>query len=79
MLSSARSGYRYPSGKDHGTRGSPGNDGAKKGDGRKRYLLVETTDLLRRALVHAAQLSEAATAPWLLALVSATCTRLQRM
>ena len=35
-----------------------GYDGAKKVKGRKRHLLVDTQDLVRKALVHSAKLMD---------------------
>ncbi|MCC7024838.1 MAG: transposase [Thermomicrobiales bacterium] len=40
------------------TRGPRGDDGAKKLNGRKRHLLVDTLGLLLRAVVHPADISD---------------------
>jgi putative transposase len=53
--------------------GVHGYDGAKKLNGRKRHLLVETRGRLLRVLVHPADLRDAAMAPWLLAAAHAAC------
>jgi putative transposase len=59
--------------------GAHGYDGAKKLNGRKRHLLVDTTGLLLRVLEHPAYLGEADMASWLFAAASETCTRLQHI
>ena len=43
---------RQPVGQDHGKRGPRGYDGAKKLNGRKRHLLVDTSGLVLNAVVH---------------------------
>jgi putative transposase len=59
--------------------GPHGYDGAKKLNGRKRHLLVDTTGLLLRVLVHPADLRDADMAPWLLAAAYESCERLQHI
>jgi putative transposase len=60
-------------------KGAHGDDGAKKLNGRKRHLLVETTGLLLRVLVHPADLRDADKAPWLLAATYEVCDRPQHI
>jgi hypothetical protein len=48
---------RGATGQHHRKRGAHGYDGAKQRNGRKRHLLVETTGLLWRVLVHPADLT----------------------
>nr|MDQ3831846.1 transposase [Candidatus Tectomicrobia bacterium] len=48
-------------------------------NGRKRHLLVETTGLVRRVRVHAADLRDADMAPWLLAAAYEAFERLQHI
>src|ERR687893_1332425 len=59
--------------------GGHGYDGAKKVNGRKRHLLVDTTGLLLRVLVHPADLRDADMAPWLLVAAYAAFDRLQHI
>jgi putative transposase len=47
-----------PVGQDDGKRGPRGYDGAKKLNGRKRHLLVDTTGLLLKAVVHPANIPD---------------------
>jgi putative transposase len=58
-------------------KGAHGYDGAKKRNGRKRHLLVGTTGLLVRVLVHPADLRDTDIAPWPLATTYEACDRLQ--
>jgi transposase len=60
-------------------KGGHGDDGATKLHGRKRHLLVETTGLLLRVLVHPADLRDADMAPWLFAAAYAAFDRLQHI
>jgi putative transposase len=53
------------SAKTTSTWGIHGYDGAKKIGGRKRHILVDTTSLLLRDLVHAADIKDPAAAPYL--------------
>src|ERR671925_240106 len=48
--------HRCANGQNHRKRGAHGYDGAKKLNGRKRLLLVDTAGLLVRVLVHPADL-----------------------
>jgi hypothetical protein len=49
-----RGHLRQPVGEDHRKRGTRGYDGAKKVNGRKRHLLVDTGGLVMKAKVHPA-------------------------
>jgi putative transposase len=57
--------HRLAIGEDDRKRGIHGYDGAKKIGGRKRHILVDTTGLLLRAIVHAADIKDPASAPLL--------------
>jgi putative transposase len=60
-------------------KGVHGDDGAKKLNGRKRHLLVDTTGLMLCVLVHPANLRDADMAPWLLAAAYAAFDQLQHI
>src|ERR1700674_2705151 len=50
--------HRQSIGEDDGKRGAHGYDGGKKVNGRKRHLLVDTSGLVLRAVVHPANISD---------------------
>ena len=50
--------HRLPIGENHGKRGPRGYDAGKKVKGRKRHLLVDTTGLLLKVVVHAADIQD---------------------
>lgn len=65
--------------KTTGGGGVRGYDGAKKVNGRKRHLLVETQGLVLRAKVHSAALQDRAAVPLLLAGAQAPFPRLEHL
>src|ERR687883_81943 len=67
--------HRGASGQTHRPREAHGDDGGTKLHGRTRPLLVETTDLFWRVLVHRADRRDADMAPWLFATAYETCER----
>ncbi len=50
--------HRQPIGQDHRKRGPRGYDAGKKVKGRKRHLLVDTTGLLLKVVVHPANIQD---------------------
>lgn len=62
---------------DDGKRGLHGYDGAKKVNGRKRHILVDSTGLLIKVVVHSAAVTDRDGAVLLLAAVKAISWRLK--
>src|SRR5262245_18726833 len=72
-------GHRCANGEDYGKGGPHGSDAAKKFNGRKPHLLLDTTGFLLRVLVHPAHLRDAEMAPCHLVAAYETGERLQHI
>jgi putative transposase len=72
-----RSDSGQPVGKDDGKRGVRGYDAAKKVNGRKRHLLVDTLGLLLAVVVHAADIQDREGAKLVLEKIKHLLPRLQ--
>jgi putative transposase len=74
-----RGNLGQPIGHDDGKGGPRGSDGAKKLNGRKRHLLVDTTGLVLKVVVHAANIADREGAKLVLADLAGVFPRLSHL